>query len=96
MAFTEIWRDTSDLTWVHTIERVCLIQFSELVNLLMTLYDSQVFAVCPAGLPCRSSIRPVRCHAGTTTSPEALLSHGWASTRAASPQSKAASTSGML
>lgn len=49
-----------------------------------------------AGLPCRSSTRHARCRAGTTTSQGASLSRGWPSTRAASPRSRAASTSGTL
>ncbi len=49
-----------------------------------------------AGLPCRSSTRHARCPAASITSQGALLSRGWPSTRAASPQSKAASMSGML
>lgn len=48
------------------------------------------------GQPCRCCTRYAKCHAGTTTSPEAWLSPGWAITRAASPQTRAASTSGML
>lgn len=46
------------------------------------------------GQPCRCCTRYVRCHAGITTSLEAWLSPGWATTRAASPQTRAASTSG--
>lgn len=46
------------------------------------------------GLPCRSSTRHARCPAASTTSQGASLSRGWPSTRAASPRSRAASTSG--
>lgn len=49
-----------------------------------------------AGLPCRSSTKHARCHAGSTISQGASPLHGWPSMRAASPQSKAASTSGTL
>lgn len=48
------------------------------------------------GQPCRCCTRYVKCHAGITTSPEAWLSPGRAITRAASPQTRAASMSGML
>lgn len=47
------------------------------------------------GQPCRCCTRYAKCHAGTTTSPEAWLSPGPAIMRAASPQTRAASTSGM-
>lgn len=84
-----------------TNKQICLIFFSEnrFLYLLFSCHVTSILTLMTfvtTGLPCKSSTKHARCHVGSTTSRGVLLSRGWPSMRAASPQSKAASMSGTL
>lgn len=81
-----------------TINLIVHIYFIYLLFFLETIFSFCLLSTCTTyastGRPCRSSTRHARCPAASTTSQGASLSHGWPFMRAASPRSRAASTSG--